>query len=82
MPQGESNRTLIFENAFFYSSLGAMYMLIGLNPDEFTDISDDKEFFTKLICEESISCLPASVRTCKERKRPKIHNEKIRTLSR
>lgn len=40
---------------------GAMYMLIGLNPDEFTDISDDKEFFTKLICEESISCLPASV---------------------
>lgn len=36
-------------------------MLIEINPSEFHDIEDDKEFFTKLICEESISCLPASV---------------------
>ena len=40
---------------------GAMYMLVGINPSEFRDIQDDKEFFTQLICEESISCLPASV---------------------
>jgi hypothetical protein len=36
-------------------------MLIGINTSEFKDIEDDKDFFTKLICEESISCLPASV---------------------
>ncbi|CAF1190065.1 unnamed protein product [Adineta ricciae] len=40
---------------------GAMYMLIAINPSAFLDIQDDKEFFTKLLCEESISCLPASV---------------------
>ncbi|CAF1289417.1 unnamed protein product [Adineta steineri] len=40
---------------------GAMYMLIRINPSEFRDIADDKDFFMKLICEESISCLPASV---------------------
>ena len=39
-------------------------MLIGINPEEFNDIENDKDFFTKLICEESISCLPASV--CRE----------------
>ena len=38
-----------------------MYMLIEIDPSEFRDIEDDKDFFTKLICEESISCLPASV---------------------
>ena len=38
-----------------------MYMLIRLKLSEFTDIEDDKDFFTKLFCEESISCLPASV---------------------
>lgn len=41
---------------------GAMYMLVGIDPDAFQDIENDKDFFTKLICEESISCLPASVR--------------------
>lgn len=39
-----------------------MYMLIRINPSEFHDIENDKDFFTKLICEESISCLPASVK--------------------
>ena len=37
-------------------------MLIGINTSDFNDIEDDKDFFTKLICEESISCLPASVK--------------------
>jgi hypothetical protein len=36
-------------------------MLIGITTSDFRDIEDDKDFFTKLICEESISCLPASV---------------------
>ncbi|CAF3575809.1 unnamed protein product [Rotaria socialis] len=40
---------------------GAMYMLIRINTKDFKDIENDKDFFTKLICEESISCLPASV---------------------
>lgn len=39
-----------------------MYMLIRVDTSTFHDIPDDKEFFTKLLCEESISCLPASVR--------------------
>ncbi|CAF1051823.1 unnamed protein product [Rotaria sordida] len=58
---------------YFYNSLvnapglqptmpqGAMYMLIRMNPSDYNDIENDKEFFTKLLCEESISCLPASV---------------------
>jgi hypothetical protein len=36
-------------------------MLIGINTSTFHDIENDKDFFMKLICEESISCLPASV---------------------
>lgn len=40
---------------------GAMYMLIRINVSSFRDIENDKDFFTKLLCEESISCLPASV---------------------
>ena len=36
-------------------------MLIRINISDFQDIEDDKDFFTKLLCEESISCLPASV---------------------
>ena len=36
-------------------------MLIRINTSVFRDIEDDKDFFTKLLCEESISCLPASV---------------------
>jgi hypothetical protein len=36
-------------------------MLVRINISEFADIEDDKDFFTKLLCEESISCLPASV---------------------
>jgi len=36
-------------------------MLIRLNISDYQDIEDDKDFFTKLLCEESISCLPASV---------------------
>jgi aspartate/methionine/tyrosine aminotransferase len=42
--------------------LGAMYMLIRIDIPVFRDIEDDKDFFTKLLCEESISCLPASVK--------------------
>jgi hypothetical protein len=37
-------------------------MLIRINIPLFHDIEDDKDFFTKLLCEESISCLPASVK--------------------
>lgn len=36
-------------------------MLIAIDPSAFVDIQDDKDFFTKVLCEESISCLPASV---------------------
>ncbi len=38
-------------------------MLIRINPSDFHDIANDQDFFAKLICEESISCLPASVKS-------------------
>jgi hypothetical protein len=50
------------------ASVGAMYMLIRIDPSAFHDIEDDKDFFTKLVCEESISCLPASVKSLLPRK--------------
>lgn len=46
----------------FLLFLGAMYMLIRINVSSFRDIENDKDFFSKLLCEESISCLPASVK--------------------
>lgn len=60
MPQGR----FIFSHPLLHYRfiLGAMYMLIRIDVSAFRDIADDKDFFTKLICEESISCLPASVR--------------------
>jgi hypothetical protein len=58
MPQGKNYLIYSFIFIFF---VGAMYMLIRLNISDYKDIENDKDFFTKLFCEESISCLPASV---------------------
>ncbi|KAF0366347.1 tyrosine aminotransferase [Gigaspora margarita] len=37
---------------------GAMYMMIGINIEEFKGIKDDVEFAAKLLEEESVMCLP------------------------
>ncbi|CAG8593913.1 2511_t:CDS:2, partial [Racocetra persica] len=37
---------------------GAMYMMVGINVEEFKDIKDDLEFTEKLLEEESVMCLP------------------------
>lgn len=63
MPQGKSISLSFTAHSFI---LGAMYMLVRINISAFRDIADDKDFFTKLICEESLSCLPASVRNFSE----------------
>ncbi|CAG8677900.1 308_t:CDS:2, partial [Racocetra fulgida] len=40
---------------------GAMYMMVGINVEEFKDIKDDLEFTEKLLEEESVMCLPGRV---------------------
>lgn len=40
---------------------GAMYLMCGLDPSYFADIKDDQDFVEKLMCEESVFCLPAKV---------------------
>ncbi|KAI8064583.1 tyrosine aminotransferase [Gongronella butleri] len=37
---------------------GAMYMMVGIDIDQFKDIKDDVEFSQKLLAEESVLCLP------------------------
>ncbi|CAB4484644.1 tyrosine aminotransferase [Rhizophagus irregularis] len=37
---------------------GAMYMMVGINIEEFKDINNDIEFSEKLVQEESVLCLP------------------------
>jgi tyrosine aminotransferase len=40
---------------------GAMYMMVGINIEEFKDIKNDIEFSEKLVQEESVLCLPGKV---------------------
>jgi len=40
---------------------GAMYMMVGINVEEFKDIKNDVEFSEKLVQEESVLCLPGKV---------------------
>lgn len=37
---------------------GAMYMMIGINVEQFKDIKSDLDFVEKLVSEESVLCLP------------------------
>ncbi|CAG8609582.1 12555_t:CDS:10, partial [Acaulospora morrowiae] len=41
---------------------GAMYVMVGINIDEFRDIKNDVEFSEKLLEEESIMCLPGKIK--------------------
>ena len=62
MPQGKIRLEFMYSSYLSVLILqGAMYMLIRIQTSDFEDIENDKDFFTKLNCEESISCLPASV---------------------
>jgi tyrosine aminotransferase len=38
-----------------------MYIMVGVDTAKFKDLGDDKEFSQKLITEQSVFCLPASV---------------------
>lgn len=40
---------------------GAMYLMVAINVDEFKDIVDDRDFVEKLITEQSVFPLPATV---------------------
>ncbi|EGD81724.1 tyrosine aminotransferase [Salpingoeca rosetta] len=40
---------------------GAMYLMVKLEPSMYKDIKDDRDFTQKLITEQSVFCLPASV---------------------
>lgn len=41
---------------------GAMYIMVGIEPSQFRDIKNDVDFAQKLLKEQSVFCLPASVR--------------------
>lgn len=43
---------------------GAMYMMVGIQPENFVDITDDVEFAKKLLTEENLSILPGTIFTC------------------
>eukprot|EP00760_Papus_ankaliazontas_P002775 PhM_4_TR11261/c3_g1_i3/m.12237/K00815/TAT; tyrosine aminotransferase len=43
---------------------GAMYLMVGINPGAFKDIADDVEFYQKLLAEQSVQVLPATVFRC------------------
>lgn len=38
---------------------GAMYMMVGIDTENFTNIKDDVDFTEKLVSEQSVFCLPA-----------------------
>jgi len=39
---------------------GAIYMMVGIEMGKFTSIKDDVEFTERLMCEESVFCLPGT----------------------
>lgn len=41
---------------------GAMYMMVRIDLDSFPDFANDIDFTERLMTEESVFCLPASVR--------------------
>ena len=43
--------------------VGAMYMMLGIKPENFEDICDDVEFAKKLLTEENLSILPGTIFT-------------------
>lgn len=43
---------------------GAMYMMVGIKPENFIDIKDDVEFAKGLLTEENLSILPGTIFTC------------------
>lgn len=40
---------------------GAMYLMVRVNVENFPDFNSDVEFTERLMVEESVFCLPASV---------------------
>jgi len=40
---------------------GAMYIMVGIDPTQYRDIANDVDFVQKLLKEQSVFCLPASV---------------------
>ena len=40
---------------------GAMYMMVGVDMKSFPEFSNDVEFTEKMVTEQSVFCLPASV---------------------
>ena len=40
---------------------GAMYLMVGVDPAKFKDITSDVDFTQKLLKEQSVFCLPATV---------------------
>lgn len=63
----EQNAKLAFKTLSLIDGLkpvmpqGAMYLMCGLDSSYFKDIKDDQDFVEKLMCEESVFCLPAKV---------------------
>lgn len=43
---------------------GAMYMMLGIKPDNFADLADDIQFAKALLTEENLSILPGTIFTC------------------
>jgi tyrosine aminotransferase len=43
---------------------GAMYMMMGIKPENFADIKDDVEFAKGLLTEENLAILPGTIFTC------------------
>ncbi len=39
---------------------GAMYVMVGINPEDFEDIKDDTEFASKLLTEQNVFVLPGA----------------------
>lgn len=48
---------------------GAMFMMVGINIEEFKNINNDIEFSEKLVQEESVLCLPGKVSKFYKRKK-------------
>jgi len=63
---------------------GAMYMMVGIDLDCFPDFSSDVEFTERLLTEESVFCLPASVSRFPTRSavvKPSFNHYYVKSLS-
>lgn len=67
MEKLEDNASFLYDNLSSIDELhaikpkGAMYMMVGFEPKDFSDINDDIEFAKKLIEEENVFVLPGSI---------------------